>query len=48
MRDEWVYFLECVDKEREPNLVPPRDSRAAVAACLAAEESAATGRVVEL
>jgi UDP-N-acetylglucosamine 3-dehydrogenase len=48
LRDEWVYFLECVDKEQEPHVVPPRDSRAAVAACLAAEASAASGRVIEL
>jgi UDP-N-acetylglucosamine 3-dehydrogenase len=48
LREEWSYFLKCVDEQREPDIVPPDDSRAAVAACLAAEQSAATGGVIEL
>jgi predicted dehydrogenase len=48
LRDEWAYFLGCVDRGEEPEVVPPRDSRAAVAACLAAEESASLGQVIEL
>lgn len=48
LRDEWAYFLRCVAEDREPDVLPPSDSRAAVAACLAAEESARSGVVVEL
>ena len=48
LREEWAYFLRCVAEGQPPEIVPPADSRAAVAACLAAEESAATGKVVEL
>jgi len=48
LRDEWAYFLRCVAEDRAPEIVPPTDSRAAVAACLAAEESAATDEVVVL
>lgn len=48
LREEWSYFLKCVAEDRDPDIVPPEDSRAAVAACLAAEESAATGRVITL
>jgi len=48
LRDEWAYFLRCVAEDEEPSVVPPSDSRAAVAACLAAEESATTGQVVTL
>jgi UDP-N-acetylglucosamine 3-dehydrogenase len=48
LREEWAYFLKCVAEGRDPVIVPPEDSRAAVAACLAAEASAAEGRVVEI
>lgn len=48
LREEWAYFLKCVAEGRDPAIVPPEDSRAAVAACLAAEASAAEGRVVEI
>lgn len=48
LRDEWAYFLRCVAEDCTPEIVPPSDSRAAVAACLAAEESAARGQVVTL
>ena len=45
---EWTYFLKCVAEDRVPEIVPPSDSRAAVVACLAAEQSAANGNVVVL
>lgn len=48
LRDEWAYFLRCVAEDSAPDIVPPTDSRAAVAACLAAEESARTNEVVAL
>lgn len=46
LREEWAYFLRCVAEDRQPDVVPPADSRAAVAACLAAEQSAASGQVI--
>ena len=48
LRDEWAYFLRCVAEDCDPAVVPPTDSRAAVAACLAAEQSAESGEVVVL
>ncbi len=48
LRSEWEYFLKCIAADTEPSVVSPTDSRAAVAACLAAEQSAETGQVIEL
>jgi UDP-N-acetylglucosamine 3-dehydrogenase len=46
LRDELAYFVGCIRAGRPPEVIRPEESRAAVAACLAAEESARTGRVV--
>lgn len=48
LRDELAYFTQCIREGRQPEVVSPRDAMAAVTACLAAEESAATGQVVTL
>jgi predicted dehydrogenase len=48
LREELAYFVGCVQEGRRPEVITPEESRAAVAACLAAEESAATGAVVRL
>ena len=48
LREEWAYFLRCVADGRRPDVIRPEESRAAVAACLAAEQSAATNQVVYL
>jgi UDP-N-acetylglucosamine 3-dehydrogenase len=48
LREELAYFIGCVADGRRPNVITPEESREAVRACLAAEESAATGRVVTL
>jgi UDP-N-acetylglucosamine 3-dehydrogenase len=48
LRDELAYFVNCVRQGRRPEGIRPEESRAAVAACLAAEESARTGKVVSL
>ena len=48
LRSEWEYFLKCIAADIEPSVVSPTDPRAAVAACLAAEQSAETGQVIEL
>lgn len=48
LRDELAYFLDCVASGEKPAISAPEESREAVRACLAAEESAATGRPVHL
>lgn len=48
LRDELAYFVNCVASGRQPTVITPEESREAVRACLAAEESAATGGVVQL
>lgn len=48
LRDELAYFANCVIKGEKPSVITPEESRAAVQACLAAEESARTGQVVTL
>ncbi len=48
LRAELAYFTRCIQEGRRPNVITPEESRAAVAACLAAEKSAATGNVVYL
>jgi UDP-N-acetylglucosamine 3-dehydrogenase len=46
LREELRYFTHCIQSGRRPTIITPEESRAAVAACLAAEESAASGAVV--
>ncbi len=46
--DELAYFATCVQEGRKPDVITPEESLAAVEACLAAEQSAATGEVVQL
>lgn len=48
LRDELAYFANCIQRGQRPKIITPEESRAAVAACLAAERSAATGSVVQL
>jgi predicted dehydrogenase len=48
LREELAYFTRCIQEGRQPEIITPEESRAAVAACLAAEQSAATGSVVRL
>ncbi len=48
LREEWNYFLQCVENGRKPDVIRPEESRAAVEACLAAERSAVIGQVVQL
>ncbi len=48
LRDELAYFVSCVHENTAPDLIPPRESLEAVRACLAAEQSAATGQIVKL
>jgi UDP-N-acetylglucosamine 3-dehydrogenase len=48
LRTEISYFLDCVALGQQPTVVTPAEARAAVAAVIAAERSAKSGRVVEL
>lgn len=48
LRDELAYFVSCVQEGTPPTVIKPEESMAAVAACLAAERSAASGNVVTL
>lgn len=48
LREELMYFATCVQEGREPSINSPEESMAAVEACLAAEKSAATGKIVRL
>jgi UDP-N-acetylglucosamine 3-dehydrogenase len=46
LREELAYFVRCIQEDCRPTIITPEESRAAVAACLAAEKSATTGSVV--
>jgi UDP-N-acetylglucosamine 3-dehydrogenase len=48
LRDELAYFADCIATGKKPDVITPEESREAVRACLAAEESAATGKVVTI
>lgn len=48
LRDELAYFTQCVVDGVRPAVITPEESREAVRACLAAEESARTGQVVRI
>ncbi|MBL9180364.1 MAG: Gfo/Idh/MocA family oxidoreductase [Verrucomicrobiaceae bacterium] len=48
LRDELAYFAHCVTTGEKPTVITPEESREAVRACLAAEESARTGQVVRI
>ena len=46
LREELTYFANCILRGAPPTIVSPWESAAAVRACLAAEQSAATGKIV--
>ncbi len=48
LREELSYFANCILRGEAPTVIKPEESLEAVRACLAAEESAATGNVVQL
>ncbi len=48
LRDELTYFAQCIREQTPPAAVSPGEAMEAVRACLAAEESAATGAIVNL
>ena len=48
LREELAYFAGCVANNTRPAVITPEESREAVRACLAAEQSAASGQIVHL
>ena len=46
--NEIVYFLGCIGRNRHPEVITPEEAAFAVRLCVAATESAETGRVVEV
>ena len=48
LREELSYFARCALTGKKVTIIKPEESLAAVEACLAAEKSAATGRVVKV
>jgi len=48
LRDELSYFVDCVRRDRTPDVITRDESRRAVAVMCAAERSARTGQVVDM
>jgi len=46
--DEISYFLECIREDREPDRVPAKESRDALAIALAMVDSAQTGKTLDI
>jgi len=46
--DEIAYFLDCVRKDKDPDMVPAKESRDALAVCLAMVKSVETDKIVEI
>jgi predicted dehydrogenase len=44
--NEIAYFLECLRDDRQPEVITPEDAAFAVKLCLAATESARTGKII--
>jgi UDP-N-acetylglucosamine 3-dehydrogenase len=42
------YFSNCILEARKPSIITPEEAMTAVRACLAADESAASGQAVRL
>ena len=48
LREELAYFARCIREGKKPDIITPDESMEAVRVCLAAEESANSGKVVSL
>jgi len=48
LREELSYFVHCILEGKKPTIIAPEESLSAVEGCLAAEESAKTGRIITL
>ncbi|MEX0727566.1 MAG: Gfo/Idh/MocA family oxidoreductase [Planctomycetaceae bacterium] len=47
LKEEFDYFLKCIDRGEKPTVITPEESRAVVDAVLKAEQSARENRVIE-
>jgi len=48
LREELSYFINCILEGTPPSIITPEESAEAVRVCLAAEKSAATGKIIRL
>jgi len=48
LRAELAYFAHCIATGKKPDVITAEESREAVRACLAAEQSAVTGQIVRI
>lgn len=48
LEKELSYFVHCILQNKKPTIITPEESLSAVEACLAAEESAKTGKIITL
>ena len=48
LREELFYFVDGIQRGQPPSVIRPEEAMAAVEACLAAEQSATTGQIVQL
>ena len=48
LREELAYFAHSIVTGKKPDVITPEESREAVRACLAAEQSARTGQIVNI
>ncbi len=48
LRNEFSYFVECIRKGKQPDVITPEEAREAVEAVCAAEESSETGEAVKI
>ncbi len=48
LREELSYFVNCILQGKKPTIITPEESMSAVEACLAAEESARTDKIITL
>jgi len=46
--NEIEYFVDCINEDKDPDLVTPKEASLAVKLALAARESAETGKVIEI
>jgi predicted dehydrogenase len=48
LAEELEYFMNCIINKTPPTIITPEESMAAAQACLAAEASASSGKVVSV
>ena len=48
LKEEISYFVDCVTRGEEPNIIKPEEARAAIEVVIAADKSAKTGKIISL